>query len=467
MKSPFLNQYEMKSLSKKIALLLVVVGCMTACKKEDHELGTVLDPSEISFEVTQDLSVDPGGNTVILRNETPGTVSIWDYGTGRSNRMVDTVQYAFQGTYVIHFSVLTAGGVVDMDPVTVEVTEDNLEYVQDPLWIALSGGPGNEKSWVLDMEAKYFDGPIYFYDPNDFSTLWWAPSPSDVASNNVMPVGDYGAMTFSLQGGPFFHADKPMEGDVEEEGTYYLDVAASQLTINGATILRGYKENNKGLKGISNWSEYEVLTLNEDAMQLGVYRDKDVDGEGPALLVYNFISKEYSDNWVPSGPEPPDEGFDPDFGPGELLDMLTGGPSSGRLWKLDATGNPVDWLAAGIGWTESHESSRDWGWNDSWDAVAEDSWIRFDRYGGLNYTLNQDGEMTSGSFSINEETNEIMLNGNTLIQNPDSWMNPTQNTIKVVKAFPGEELEKGIWFGTSYDAEKDEWFAFHYVLPSE
>lgn len=27
-------------------------------------------------------------------------------------------------------------------------------------------------------------------------------------------------------------------------------------------------------------------------MRLGVYRDKDVDGAGNALLVYNFISKE-------------------------------------------------------------------------------------------------------------------------------------------------------------------------------
>ena len=35
--------------------------------------------------------------------------------------------------------------------------------------------------------------------------------------------------------------------------------------------------------------------------------------------------------------------------------------------------------------------------------------------------------------------------------------------IKVVKAYDDFE-SKGIWFGTSYDAGKDEWFVFHYVL---
>lgn len=58
---------------------------------------------------------------------------------------------------------MTAGGVVELDPVTIEVTDDNLEYVQDPLWIALSNGPGAKKEWVLDTEAKLFEGSLSFY----------------------------------------------------------------------------------------------------------------------------------------------------------------------------------------------------------------------------------------------------------------------------------------------------------------
>jgi hypothetical protein len=44
-------------------------------------------------------------------------------------------------------------------------------------------------------------------------------------------------------------------------------------------------------------------------------------------------------------------------------------------------------------------------------------------------------------------------------------MNPTTNVIKVVKVFNADFETKGIWFGTSYDESKDEWFVFHYVIP--
>lgn len=474
-------------MKKKIEITLFFlfsILLIVSCKKPDYELGAVLNKSDIKFEVVQDLATDPGGNTVILINNTPSTVSMWDYGTGKSNRQRDTVNFAFKGDYVINFSVLTAGGVIALDPITVKVTDDNLNYVNDPLWLALTGGPGFEKSWVLDTETKFFDGPLSFYGLNNGWLLggnaWdggatgcygddcWNWSPDAAwAFDNAMTPGDYGVMTFSLIGGPYFKAVKPMEAGKTENGTYYLDVNSKTLNINDASILRGYKPAKNGLTGVSNWSRYTVLALDENTLRLGVIRDKDVDGEGPAMIVYNFISKEYSDNWMPEAPVEtgPDEGFDPVFSPGELLDILTGGPSSGRLWKLDAAGNPIDWIGGGKGWTVDASSSDDWGWNSTWTAVANNSWIRFDRYGGQNYTRNQSGTVTNGTFTINEETNEITLVGNTLIQNPGNWIDVTQNVIKVVKAFPTETETKGIWFGTSYDEEKDEWLAFHYIIP--
>ena len=111
-------------------------------------------------------------------------------------------------------------------------------------------------------------------------------------------------------------------------------------------------------------------------------------------------------------------------------------------------------------------SSSDWGWNPGWAAVAGNSWVRFDQWGGkLNYTRSQNGVVTTGIFTINAATNEINLGTDTLIQNSESWMSPTTNTIKVVKAYNKDYLQKGIWLGTSYDAGKDEWFVFHYIIP--
>ena len=467
-----------------LSISLLTGLLFTSCQNNDYELGEKLDASDIHFEVIQDFDADAGGNTVILINNTPETVSIWDYGTGRSNRAIDTVRYAFKGEYTIKFSASTAGGVVEMDPVNITVKDDNLNYVSDPLWNALSGGVGKSKTWYLDLDAdgvsKYFDGPQYFYGTDNGwlaeGGSWdggdtgcyaedgdcWNWNPDWAGNQWLAPAGDYGSITFSLDGGPFVTAEHlmiPSRGT--ESGTYFLDQNAKTLNLIDVAIL--HQESNESC--VDNWGSIRIFSLTEETMQLGVLRKASCDGA--AYLVYNFISKEYSDNWQPEETIPElDEGFDPSFAPGELLNMLTGGAGSGRTWTVDADGNPIDWIAGGNGWTASWESSYDWGWNDSWNAAVHGAWIRFDQFGGtLNYTRYQNNVQTTGTFSINEETNEVTLEGETLLQNPDSELNSTASVITVVKAYGDEFAEKGIWFGTSYDESKDEWFAFHYVIP--
>lgn len=451
----------------------------SSCENDDMELGETMSPSEIDFEVVQDLETDPGGNTVILKFNTPKATPVWNYGTGRSTKVVDTIRYAFQGDYTINLSVITQGGVIDLDPVTVNVTEDNLNYVNDPLWTSLTGGVGESKTWLLDLneegESIGFAGPLFFFGTDngwlDGGEAWdggdsgcygedcWTWQPEYSSNTWLMPTGDYGSITFDLQGGPNVTANHLMLPELgEQSGTFFLDKDNHTLSLNDVEIL--HSANNDAC--VDNWSETRVLSLTEDTMQLGVIRRDDCDGA--ALLVYNFVSEEYAGNYVPEEEEPSiDEGFEPTFEEGELLQILTGGQSSGRVWELDADGNPVDWIIGGMGWTENADSSRDWGWNADWDAVAEDSWIRFDQWEGMNYTRYQNGEETSGTFSINEETNEITLEDNSLIQVEGHWMSPATNVITVIKATEDYEND-GLWFGTSYNPDSDEWFAFHYEL---
>jgi len=458
----------MKNIKLLITSFLMLTMLVSSCSPDTYSLDGVTDKSDIDFEITQDYAVDPGGNTVILKNKTKGVVLNWDYVTGKSNKATEKVQYAFAGNYTIKISAVTAGGIVELDPVTITVDTDNLSYVNDPLWTALSGGVGNKKSWVAD-NGKYgmAPGAMSFADPNnpDLPVEWdnftpnWEPEGNANSSTDAdMHWGRY--MTFSLTGGPFMTVHEA-NGTEIESGTYFLDINAHTLTTTGATILRP----DNYIANASNWNNnIKILKLTENQLRIAILR---TNSEGPWWYIWNFVSKEYADNYVPPVTAPVyDEGFNPKFAPGELLTMLTGGAGAGRVWNLDGNGNPVDWIGKGKGWTADASSSYNWGWSDEWAAVAGNSWIRFDQWGGkLNYTRSQDGVITTGLFTINAETSEINLGTNTLIQNSDSWMNPTVNVIKVVKAFNADYLQKGIWFGTSYDAGKDEWFVFHYIIP--
>jgi len=282
----------MKSFKTIFSILLFSMLFATACQDDDHELGRMLEASEISYKVVQDLATDPGGNTVILINETPATISMWDYGTGRSNRQIDTVRFAFEGDYTIKFSAVTAGGIVELEPKTITVTQNNLNYVNDPLWTALSGGVGNEKTWVLDMNATYFDGPLFFYGTQNG---WegacmeeggdcWNWNPVYRENTWLMPDGDYGTMTFSLKNGPYVNVNHLMlPGRGTENGTYFLDVDTKTLTMTDATPLHDASRD----ACVANWGDIQLLSLTENSMQFGVMRKSEC--EGAALLVYNFV----------------------------------------------------------------------------------------------------------------------------------------------------------------------------------
>jgi hypothetical protein len=471
-------------LIKGIALFgFIAVFTVVSCKKKDYSLAGTPDKSAIDMEVKQDLTVDAGGNTVYLINHTDQVEPVWDYATGKSLRRVDTVRYAFKGDYTIKRTAVTGGGLVELDPVTIHVTKDNLNYVNDALWILLSGGPGKEKTWVLDADPagneKMYSSPIYFSGASNVNStkasdglsvkwvqctdksdpLCWMYAPNYVNDTWAADKRDYGFMTFSLKGGPFLTTDhKGVAGVTTESGTYYLDINTLTLTTSNATVLSV-----AFTPGDANVYSAKVLTLNENTLQLAVKNKTKNEYQ-----VLNYISKQYNDSWVPPPPPAakPDDGFKPVFASGEILKMLTGGPTSaGRYWNLDVNGNPVDWIAKGNGFTKDKSSSATWGWNQTWDDAVVDSYIRFDNVSGQNYSRYQNGVLTKGTFTIDETNNEVTLVGNTLLQNPASWMSPTATKLKIVKGWPTDYRTKGVWFGTSYDAGKDEWFAFHYVTP--
>jgi hypothetical protein len=279
-------------LIKQISLpLLATTSFIFSCQKKDYKLESLPDKSQINMEVKQDLTVDPGGNTVYLINHTDKIEPVWNYTTGKSMRRVDTVRYAFKGDYKIARSAITGGGIVYLDTVTVHVTQDNLNYVSDPLWILLSGGPGNQKTWVLDLDAngvsRSFDSPVYF-SGNDWGwgnqcavpngNCWtWFPKWSD--NQWICAAANYGTMTFKLIGGPFITVDqKATSNSGVFNGTYYLDKDAKTISFAGVTPL------NQGWNQV--YSSGRLISLTENKMQIAFKHTTNAEFE-----IFNYISQ--------------------------------------------------------------------------------------------------------------------------------------------------------------------------------
>lgn len=451
-----------------LGIFLTAFLFMVACQDDDHELGAKLDKSEVTYTVTQDFVEDPGGNTVVMVNSTPGTVSIWDFGTGRSNNAKDTVRFAFKGTYVIKLSVMTAGGVVEMDPVTVEVTEDNLEYVNDPLWTFLTGGVGNSKTWILDNgKYGYAPGPLSYADPNTTQEFQnykpnWEPT------NMGHTEADLAAeMTFSLDGGPFLTTVKPNEEGGDESGTYSLNTDSHTLTTTDATIIRMASF----IPNATNWtSDLKILELTETQLRIAVMR---TNSEGPWWYIFNFVEKEYAENYVPEFVP------DPNFDHGDQMFILAG--NSSTTWKLD-TQTPFNWVDLNGNFLNPWNSMADYpGWTGfDANAVANFDNARLTFYKTGDVIFNEDnGTVHTGTISLNATKNQIVFNGfKPSIYISGGWVYATttnyfedgggnvitrDNEWKLIRTKSVSGVVTDIWFGKRSTEEKN-YMVYHFTL---
>ncbi|WP_308991028.1 hypothetical protein QLS71_009335 [Mariniflexile litorale] len=456
-------------------MLLGMLFLIASCAPETHSLDKVLDKSEIDFEIIQDFSADPGGNTVIMTNKTNGVKLTWDYVTGRSDKKVETVKYAFKGDYTIKIIATTAGGIVELDPVTITVTDDNLNYVDDPLWSALTGGVGHSKTWVLDLDAegvsKYFDGPMYFYgtdnawleggDEGCYGEDCWNWSPEWAGNEWIATKGDYGTMTFSLDGGPFMttnHLMIPSYG--EESGTYFLDIDTKTLTTTDATILH----TNENEACVDNWRRMKIFSLTENTLQVGVLRKDSCDG--PATLVFNFITKEYSDNWVPE--DLPDPNPPIDLNGGTVDDLLSVTSTTSKTWSLSPD-NPFNWTDLNGVFLNDWNTVDDYpgwtGYTAADQATVINNKITFADDGTVS-TINSEGVENSGMYSTSTDgTNVISFTGITPTFNIGGITATTtsQNQWKIIKTGLTGTTVTDLWFGKR-DEVKSEYTVFHFVL---
>ncbi|MBP1639471.1 MAG: hypothetical protein H6Q17_1054 [Bacteroidetes bacterium] len=282
-------------MKKILSFFAIAIGAMlwVSCQS-DLALETL--PATATFQVTQDLTTDPGGNTVILKNTTPNSIPHFDYGSGTSTSQTDTIHFPFAGKYAIKFYACVQGGIVQGVTDTVVVTANNLNYVNDPLWTNLTGGVGKSKVWIPDNGNYGFcAGFMSYADPSatqafENYTINWDPGNSNAGATNTDLSG---TMTFDLIGGAHLNVVKPNEPTASTSGTYFLDATNHTLSTTDVSILRIASL----ISGVTNWTNsVKILELTANQLRIAVLRTDPT--QNVWYEVYNFVSKAYADSYV-------------------------------------------------------------------------------------------------------------------------------------------------------------------------
>lgn len=460
------NLMKMSNIKNYLLVLVAVMFGALACQDELPELEELISKSSLDYEITQNPN-DP--NMIILESRTPDVIPLWTTPMGRSTRVKDTVRLAFAGNYKFVYSVSGQGGIVSADTVDLEITTNNLSYVDDPLWENLTGGVGESKTWLLDINAngvsKYFNGPMYFS-----GDVWrwggtcsvdddrcWIWDPVWVGNEWIAGANDYGTMTFSLEGSAVVtvnHMNSPGRGD--EVGTYFLDADNKTLSMSDAAPLMNDWADGAN---IDDWRLGYVISLTEDAMQIG-YKDKGKD----EFIIFNYISKEYSDNWVPEDePEPEPE---IDLGGGTIEDVIS--VTTSKTWTLSPE-TPFNWTDLEGNFLNSWSSLDDYpdwaGFRAEHQADVAASAITFHADGKV-VIKESNGTETEGTYNTEGGNNVVNFDGVTPNFTIGDWVVATttdENQWKVVKTELTGSTVTDIWFGKR-DPAKPEYMVFHFVL---
>src|SRR5690554_2569841 len=444
------------------AVLAVGAMLFTADQPDEYELGDLLKKEELKYSITQDAS-DP--NAIVLQAQNPGHQPFWITPMGRSTLAQDTVRIPFEGEYSFVSGVISAGGVVQADTFKLNLTTTNLNYVNDPLWTLLSGGVGEEKTWIWDNGSYGLaPGPLSYADPSvdqefqNYSANW---DPGNMPPGSTDEnMGWNSTMTFSLKNGAFFSAVKYNEGGTEENpklesGTYFLNVNSKTLDVVDANLLRP----DNFIENASNWNTaIKVLELTENQLRVAIMRTND---EGPWYYILSYVSKDYADNYDPGDVPDPEPQL-----PADWKEEVSQVVSTTITWKL-STKNPLDWAYL--------DGSRMNGWNapedyPDWLGTPDPS-----VYEGFSLVMNSadgtvvytapDGTQEEGSFTLDDKgiyTFEGIAPSFSVI----GWASfglTAENQLRIlsIEKDPTGNLS-GMWVGAK-DPVKPEYSAYHLV----
>lgn len=276
-----------------------------ACTPESYDLGPKdVTPDDLveglAYTITHDAN---NPNIVYLESKMGGNyIPLWEHPQGRSQEKKVTLQIPFEGVYPVTFGVQTRGGVVYGAPATFTIENFYAGFVTNELWTLLTGGVGASKTWIPDNgQYGLGSGEISFADPsgtvewNNWSSNW-DPGPGQTIGEGEAPIWD-SSMTFDLiNGANVVVDDRSTGGTGEKKGTFMLNTDQHTITFTDVDLLHTAGWNNR----TSNWrKDLKILTLTENQLRIGILREKETSGEDPWWIVWNYVNKEYADNYEP------------------------------------------------------------------------------------------------------------------------------------------------------------------------
>lgn len=453
--------------TKLLIIIYTVILIFSACKPDEYQLGELYSKNDLRYRIYQN---PDDSNMVILESLTPNATPYWIHPQGYSTRVKDTLKFPFPGKYAFVYGVLSPGGLVQADTFYLEINTTNLMYVSDSLWIYLTGGPGNEKIWLLDIDengvSKYFNGPCYWMSAyNGWHYECMAENPTDCwyweasyAGNEWMgEKGNHGTMTFSLKGGAYVTVDHKLYPELGlQNGTFDFNVNKKTIKFTNAIPL--IIKNSWSLNELDFSTEMRIVSLTKNSLQIGVKHKTKSE-----YMIFNFISKEYSDNWVPPVQEDPNF----DFGI-KQKDALT--VSNSRTWKFDLN-VPYNWTDLNGNFLNNWNTRQDiinTGWapyNDNDTVNIDDIRITFYANGTVRIK-NDDGTILIGTYTLDEKTNILTF----IDVKPEFWIagwvtatTTADNKWKIVKVEKDSNgYVIGIWFGKRAE-DKKEYMVYHFI----
>lgn len=319
------------------SLIASVMLIFSACSPDEYDLGDKGVTSDdlvegIAYTITHD-SKNP--NIVYLKSKLGvNYTALWEHPQGRSQEQKVTLKMPFEGTYTVKFGVETRGGVIYGEPTTFDISTFCADFVNDELWSFLTGGVDSEKVWIFDDGSYgYAAGEMTYADPSK-TTEWnnweanWDPGKGHTGDDAIWAS----TMTFDLKGGANVNVhSESVSGTTDSKGTFMLNTENHTITFTDCDLLHtpGWTDRS------TNWrKDLKILELDENHLRVAVMRD---NSEGAWWLIWNFVSKEFADNYVPEDQPDPEPTL-----PDGWKDAVSQTVSTTIQWNMSAD-VPFDW----------------------------------------------------------------------------------------------------------------------------